>query len=162
MPHPRVRLCLIPVLTVALVSACKDQEVAQGQGEVGVGKAAPSPAEEPEAKAEQPAPPGDAGEPTNEPGEAEDDQAAALPALPDSFDELGIEVCDDYVRDYVACIEKAPEAEREAQRRIVFENLEAWKQTATGGKAAAQGLQTACRIAREQAKRASQEWDCTW
>ena len=96
--------------------------------------------------------------------EAEDEDPADAAPLPDTFDELGVEVCDQYVADYVACIdEKVPEDQRDAQRRIVFKNIEAWKQMqASGGPSAQQGLQIGCRSAREQAKRDTQVWACTW
>jgi len=82
--------------------------------------------------------------------------------LPDSFEQVGVDVCDQYVTDYGKCIEKLPEADREAARRLVFENITAWKQTASGGPAGQKSLQTACRIAREQAKRATASSGCEW
>ena len=83
--------------------------------------------------------------------------------LPESFEQIGVEACDQYVADYVACIDaKAPEDQREAQRREVFKNLEAWKQTKASGPSAAAGLQIGCRSAREQAKRETQAWGCEW
>lgn len=86
-----------------------------------------------------------------------------LAPAPASFDEVGVEVCDQYVADYVACIDaKVPEAERDAQRRSVNENVQAWKQMASSGPSADKGLQTACRIAREQAKRVTADWGCEW
>lgn len=82
--------------------------------------------------------------------------------LPDSFEQVGVDVCDQYVTDYGKCFEKLPEADREAARRLVFENITAWKQTAAGGSAGQKSLQTACRIAREQAKRATASSGCEW
>jgi hypothetical protein len=82
--------------------------------------------------------------------------------LPDSFEQVGVDVCDQYVTDYGKCIEKMPEADREAARRVVFENITVWKQTAAGGPAGQKSLQTACRIAREQAKRATASSGCEW
>jgi hypothetical protein len=82
--------------------------------------------------------------------------------LPEEFEKVGVEACDDYVTTYLACIEKAPEAEREAARRAVFDNITSWTQTKAGGPAAEKGLQTACKIATEQAKRATQAWGCEW
>ncbi len=101
--------------------------------------------------------------PGGDEGTDEDTDAEPLEPLPDSFDEVGVAICDQYVSDYVTCIdEKVPEAEREAQRRIVFDNVRAWRQTKAGSEAAAKGLQTGCRIAREQAKRATSAWACDW
>ena len=93
----------------------------------------------------------------------DEEEAVEQAPLPDSFEKVGVELCDAYVKDYVACIDtKVPEAEREALRRQVFANIQAWKQTAAGGSSAQAGLQTGCRIAREQAKRATQDWGCEW
>ena len=87
---------------------------------------------------------------------------AAAP-LPENFDKLEVEACDQYVSDYLACIEtKVPEDQREAQKRVVFNNIEVWKQTKASGPSAAAALQIGCRSAREQAKRETQAWGCEW
>lgn len=157
MSHPRT---LVFALLIVSLPACKGAESTPKADEA-AGKSAPAAAEPAETE------PGDAAEATSAAAEAEaqtetetgEDQAP----LPESFDEVGVEVCDQYVKDYVACIEaKVPEAEREGQRRMVFDNVQSWRQTAAGGSSAAKGLQTACRIAREQAKRATQDWGCEW
>ena len=165
-------------LSLALVAlgACGKDEAPAAKGE----EAAKSePAAEKAPAGEQAGGQGDAGEGGNdapgetgktEPGdgdsgsdEDEDTQGEAAPPLPEAFDQLGVAICDQYVSDYVACIgDKVPEAEREAQRRIVFDNLRSWQQIKKGSDAAAQSLQTGCKIAREQAKRATQQWGCTW
>lgn len=157
-----LRQLLVPVVALALLSACKSEqthEEGKGASKVEPGKApadepAPTPAETTVAAA--------AGE-TGGDEETETGEVVEQPPLPDEFEQVGVKACDDYVTHYVACIgEKVPEAEREAQRRIVFDNITAWKQTAAGGGAAEKGLQTACKIATEQAKRATQEWGCSW
>ncbi|PRP99617.1 hypothetical protein [Enhygromyxa salina] len=152
-------------LLIVSLSACKGAESEQ-KAETSV--AAPTPAPEP---AQPEASAGEPGEPAGgvEAGgtEAEDEtetgeEEPQVP-LPESFEQVGVELCDTYVKDYVACIDaKVPEAERDALRRQVFVNIEAWKQTAAGGASAKRGLETGCRIAREQAKRATQEWGCEW
>ena len=102
-------------------------------------------------------------EPGTETGEGEEGEEGDAAPLPAEFEKLEVDVCDAYVADYVACIDsKVPEAEREAQRRIVFQNIEAWKQMKASGPSAAQGLQIGCRSAREQAKRETQAWSCEW
>jgi hypothetical protein len=160
MPRPAL---LIPALVLALLPACKTEsgEHADGKSATKVepGKAPPADA------GQQPAPaPAPADEAT---GGGETDTGEAVepppPPLPEEFEKVGVDVCDEYVGKYVACIaEKVPEAEREAQRRAVFDNITSWKQTAAGGKGAEKGLQTACKIATEQAKRATSEWGCEW
>jgi hypothetical protein len=106
--------------------------------------------------------PAEAGEPAGTDTDTGDEVEPAVP-LPESFEQVGVEVCDQYVADYSKCIaEKVPEADREAARRVVFENVGAWKQTASAGAAGQKSLQTACRIAREQAKRATATLDCAW
>lgn len=104
----------------------------------------------------------EAGQPAAAETETGEEAEPAEP-LPAVFEQVGVDVCDQYVTDYGKCIDaKVPEAERDAARRIVFENVSAWKQTAAAGAAGQKSLQTACRIAREQAKRATQALGCEW
>ncbi|NVB41888.1 hypothetical protein G6O69_28920 [Pseudenhygromyxa sp. WMMC2535] len=128
------------------------------------GATAEAPADAAEAGADAAEAGADAAEAGADAAEDDDDSGEAAPALPASFEALGVELCDQYVADYSTCIEdKAPEAEREAQRRIIFENLQSWKQIKDGGSPAAEkSLQTGCKIAREQAKRATADWGCEW
>jgi hypothetical protein len=160
------RHLLVPVLALALLSACNTEQPKQeGKGaadKVEPGKAAPA-----QTSAATPAEPTTAPAPT--PGETGGDEetdtgeVVEQQPLPDEFEKVGVASCDEYVASYVACInEKVPEAEREAQRRTVFDNITAWKQTAAGGGAAEKGLQTACKIATEQAKRTTRDWGCAW
>lgn len=156
------RRLLVPALVLALLPACNDKKSEHTEGESAVavqpGKAASAGAIEVDVGKSEPAP-GETGG-----GEETDTDDADQPApLPEEFEKVGIASCDDYVARYVACIDaKVPEAEREAQQRIVFDNVSAWKQTASGGGAAEKGLQTACKIATEQAKRATDTWGCDW
>lgn len=156
------RQLLVPVVALALLSACKSEqthEEGKGGSKVEPGKApAVEPAPTPAETTVAPAPGETGGDEETETGEV-----VEQPPLPDEFEKVGVAACDEYVTSYVACIgEKVPESEREAQRRIVFDNITAWKQTAAGGGAAEKGLQTACKIATEQAKRATQAWGCSW
>jgi hypothetical protein len=148
---------------IASLPACKgaDSEQKAAPSAAAPTPAAPADPQKPETSAAESADAaGEGGTDTGtETGEEEEEQAP----LPASFDEVGVELCDAYVKDFVGCIDsKVPEAEREALRRQVFVNIAAWKQTAAGGESAKQGLQTGCRIAREQAKRATQDWACDW
>jgi|SRR5690606_38038058 len=153
---------LLLVLVIALLPACKDKSVedaGKAAVEVAPGKATPAAGE---AEVESQSAAGETGE-TGKDEETETGEAIEQPPIPDEFEKVGVASCDEYVASYVACIhEKVPEADREAQRRIVFDNVSAWKQTAAGGGAAEKGLQTACKIATEQAKRATQDWGCAW
>lgn len=155
---------LAPVVALALLFACKnEQPIEEGKGaanQVEPGRAppvetgAPTPVEATTA----PSPGETGGDEETDTGELVEQQP-----LPDEFEKVGVASCDEYVASYVACIEeKVPEAEREAQRRVVFDNISSWKQTAAGGGGAEKGLQTACKIATEQAKRATREWGCAW
>ena len=159
------RQLLVPVVALALLSACKSEqpkEEGKGAAKVEPGKAAPVETGAP-TPAEQPTTAAAPGETGGGEEETETGEAIEQPPLPEAFEKVGVSSCDDYVSKYVACIdEKVPEAEREAQRRIVFDNVTAWKQTAAGGGAAEKGLQTACKIATEQAKRATKDWGCAW
>ncbi len=151
---------LVPALVIALLPACKDEQP-ESEGKPAV-KAEPGKAT---AASGEPTPVEPEAPPATEGGEETETGESVEPPLPlpEEFEKVGVEVCDEYVGKYVACIgDKVPEAEREAQRRVVFDNITAWKQTASGGPAAEKGLQTACKIATEQAKRATQDWGCEW
>lgn len=97
--------------------------------------------------------------------ESEDDEDTGAPAgpIPDHFDEIGVDVCDQYVKDYLACIDtKVPEAERETHRRTLADNHASWTQTMKGGDSAAAALSIGCRAAREQAKSSTTNLGCAW
>jgi len=174
-----LRLLAPLALVIALLPACKGEDPSDQADKTAVtaeiGKA---PASDASASGADGIAPATAGAPADTAGEAplgvpgddgedagagEDDEAEEQAPLPDNFEKIGVELCDQYVADYMTCVaDKVPEADREAQRRAVFDNVSVWKQTAAGGKAAERGLQTACRIAREQAKRATEDWGCEW
>lgn len=163
---PRIRSFVVASLALSsclTLSGCTNKDAGTDAKAEKQADDAPAPAP---AQPEQPAPPSTTEvEPAASAGEAESETGAEEPAppLPATFDKVGVAVCDDYVAAHVACIDaKMPEAEREAARRVVFENVEVWKQTASGGASAQKGLETACRIALEQAKRATQELGCDW
>lgn len=144
--------------------ACKDKQDESAAAAAG----SPAAAEAGEAKeeaAEAGTAEAGAGTDTGSETETGTDTGDAVPLepLPERFEPLGLAICDQYVSDYETCIaEQVPEAEREAQRRVIAANLSSWRQTLAGGEAGRRGLQTACRIAREQAKRDTQAWGCTW
>lgn len=104
---------------------------------------------------------GGAGESESEDEDEETGEPAA--PIPDHFDDLGVAVCDQYVKDYLACIDaNIPEAERETHRRTLADNHASWVQTMKGGESAATALSIGCRAAREQAKSATTKLGCTW
>jgi hypothetical protein len=95
--------------------------------------------------------------------ETDEEETGEPPPLPDHFDEIGVAVCDQYVKDFQRCIdEKVPEADRDAHRRTLADNHASWLQTKKGGESAAKGLQIGCRGAREQAKAATASFGCEW
>jgi hypothetical protein len=149
---------LASALLFTALFACQGAESGEtSTGKVDVAsKAAPDPVEPPPVTPEPASP-----EASTE-TETGDEPEPAVP-LPATFEQVGVDVCDQYVADYSKCIDaNVPEAEREAARRIVFENVTVWKQTASAGAAGQKSLQTACRIAREQAKRATETLKCEW
>ena len=157
----RLRL-IIPALVLALLPACNEKpaepksatKVEPGKAAAAAESGAPPPAEA--------APVVDGADQAAQDGETGEAEEPPTP-LPEEFEQVGVATCDEYVKSYVACIaDKVPESDREAQRRVVFDNITSWKQTAAGGGGAEKGLQTACKIATEQAKRATQEWGCEW
>jgi hypothetical protein len=164
------RHLLASALLFTALFACKGAE----SGETSTGKAESAPAApvesdksgvEPEPGVESgKAPAAETGEPAGTQTETETGEPdEPLEPLPAKFEQVGVDVCDQYVTDYSKCIEaKVPEAEREVARRSVFENVSVWKQTAAAGPAGQKSLQTACRIAREQAKRATESIGCEW
>jgi hypothetical protein len=160
------RRVLVSALLFTTLLACKGAE----PGETSTGKAAPAASPSTEPKVEPPVEPGvetskapEAGEPATETETETGEEPEPVEPLPAVFEQVGVDVCDQYITDYGKCIDgKVPEAEREAARRIVFENVSAWKQTAAAGPAGQKSLQTACRIAREQAKRATETLGCEW
>ena len=166
----RLRCSVVSLFVCCL--ACKAEEPAGGDTKAAAdaGATAPAKADEADGGAADGAAQAEAGakEPASadtqdEAGATETETGEELPPAPEAFDEVGVEACDEYVADYVACIDaKVPEAERDAQRRMVNENVQAWKQMASGGPSASKGLQTGCRIAREQAKRVTADWGCEW
>jgi hypothetical protein len=150
------------LVILALSFACQGGESSEG----GKAQTIEAPAAKPaEPVTPEPADTGkvvESGEGANTETETGEEVEPAVP-LPDEFEQVGVDVCDQYVTDYGKCIDtKVPEAEREAARRVVFENITVWKQTAAGGPSGEKSLQTACRIAREQAKRATASFGCEW
>src|SRR5690606_2023261 len=101
------RRLLIPALVIALLPACGDKpsEAEPGKPAVAVepGKAT-TPVDKPTDSEVAPTPAA-AGDEDTETGDA-------IEPVPEEFESVGVESCDQYVASYVACInEKVPEAE---------------------------------------------------
>jgi hypothetical protein len=163
------RHSLACALLFTALFACKGAESGDAANEKAPAAAsAPAPVEPPVGTGVEPGVESGKAPEVGEPADAGDetetgDEAEPVEPLPAVFEQVGVDVCDQYVTDYGKCIDaKMPEAERDAARRIVFENVSAWKQTAAAGAAGQKSLQTACRIAREQAKRATETLGCEW
>jgi hypothetical protein len=156
------------ILVIASLPACNEKPAEQADGKSATKVEVGTPAADTGAPppVDTAPPPVDTTGPTAQEGEDESETGEAVepaPPLPAEFEQVGVAPCDEYVASYVGCItDKVPEAEREAQRRVVFDNITSWKQTAAGGGAAQKSLLTACKIATEQAKRATQDWGCEW
>jgi len=88
------------------------------------------------------------------------EEKAAEPAGGGGADSIGIAECDAYIKKFMACIDKMPEAVRGAQKDGLKMSVDAWKQAASGpGKDA---LATACKAADEGAKAGMEAMGCTW
>jgi hypothetical protein len=86
---------------------------------------------------------------------------AATPASTSGSTEFGVPECDDYMKKYLACIDKlAPSAQAQA-RQALDQSREAWKQAASTemGKTA---LASTCKTASDTAAPAMRAQGCTW
>jgi len=87
--------------------------------------------------------------------------ASATPASTSPGTEFGVVECDDYVKKYVACIDKLAPAAQGAARQALEQSKAAWKQAAMTeqGKAT---LATACKAMSDQSAPAMRAQGCTW
>jgi len=85
--------------------------------------------------------------------------AATLPAV--AAGDFGVPECDAYMKKYLACIEKAPEAARAMMRQQLDQNKAVWKQAAATpqGKAA---MASGCTQADQQSGPAMKAYGCSW
>jgi hypothetical protein len=86
--------------------------------------------------------------------------ASAAPAST-SGAEFGVAECDDYLKKYMACIDKLAPAAQGAARQAVEQSRTAWKQAAATeqGKAA---LASTCKAASDAAAPGMRAQGCTW
>ena len=75
--------------------------------------------------------------------------------------DFGVPECDEYMKKYMACIDKMPEAARSMAKQTLEQTKSAWKQGASTaeGKAA---LASGCTQASDAAKAGMQAYGCTW
>jgi hypothetical protein len=78
------------------------------------------------------------------------------------LERVGVPECDDYLRNYIRCIEATmPEASRKPMRDAMTEAAKAWRDVAANpGTSAA--LAEGCRAATDAAKSAFSTMGCTW
>jgi len=81
-----------------------------------------------------------------EEGKAEDAKPAG------EMPSFGVAACDAYMRGVMACVEKVPEAGRQAIKDGLQQTLDAWKQVAAGGDAAKAALEQGCKSALDASK----------
>ena len=77
-------------------------------------------------------------------------------------DSIGIPECDTYINKYSACVdEKVPEASRQAMKDAFAKTRDAWKQAAST-EAGKKALAQACTQAMDAAKKAMEQFGCSW
>ena len=78
------------------------------------------------------------------------------------LESVGVPECDDYLRNYIRCIEATmPEASRKPMRDAMTDAAKAWRDAAANpGTSAA--LAEGCRAATDAARSAFSTMGCTW
>lgn len=87
--------------------------------------------------------------------------ASATPASTSGGAEFGVAECDDYMKKYLACIDKLAPAAQTQARQALDQSRESWKQAAAteAGKSA---LATTCKAASDAAGPALRAQGCAW
>lgn len=88
--------------------------------------------------------------------------AKAAPAATVADGEFGVKECDDYIRNYLACVDsKVPEAARAMVRQSLDQAKVQWKQAAATpqGKAS---LASGCKAANDAARQSMAAYGCQW
>ncbi len=99
---------------------------------------------------------------TSAPAASATPAAAATPASTTSAGtEFGVPECDNYMKKYVACIDKLAPAAQGAARQAIDQSRAAWKQAASTeqGKAA---LASTCKAASDSVAPAMRAQGCSW
>lgn len=126
----------------------------------------PDPSGQP-ADTEGPAPTGEEAEAGEGEGAAEAGEGEApapdKPKLSEVGDDpIGVGTCDDFVKEWKACLEKAPGDARSEGEDELAEQIVLWRQTAEGGDDAKPALEIGCRTAKGRAKKTGSDWGCEW
>jgi hypothetical protein len=87
--------------------------------------------------------------------------ASAAPASSSAAGEFGVAECDDYMKKYLACVDKLAPGAQAAARQGLEQSRLAWKQAAATeqGRAA---LASTCKAASESAAPAMRAQGCAW
>jgi hypothetical protein len=87
--------------------------------------------------------------------------ASSAPASSVAAGEFGVAECDDYMKKYLACVDKLAPAAQSAARQGLEQSRVAWKQAAATeqGRAA---LATTCKAASDAAAPAMRAQGCAW
>jgi hypothetical protein len=86
---------------------------------------------------------------------------ATTPASTSASGDFGVAECDDYVKKYLACIDKLAPAAQTQARQALDQSRDAWKQAASTDAGRA-GLATACKAASDAAGTALRAQGCAW
>ena len=87
--------------------------------------------------------------------------ASATPASTTASTGFGVAECDDYVKKYLACIDKLAPGVQAQARQALDQSRDAWKQAASTDAGRA-GLATACKAASDAAGTALRAQGCAW
>lgn len=156
----RLPLCL---LAVSVLAGCGGDSKPEAKKEA-ASSADPETPDEPDEQAE-----GEVAEAAEGAAEAEvgeQDGEAPTPDKPTlaevGDDPIGVETCDDFVKEWKACLEKAPADARGPAEEVLAEQIVLWRQTAEGGEDAKPALEIGCKTARGRAKKTASDLGCEW
>jgi hypothetical protein len=87
--------------------------------------------------------------------------ASTTPASTSASAEFGVAACDDYMKKYLACIDRLAPAAQTPARQALEQSRTAWKQAATTDQGRA-ALATTCKAASDAAASAMRAQGCSW
>ena len=87
--------------------------------------------------------------------------ASATPASTSAGTDFGVAECDDYMKKYLACIDKLAPAAQTQARQSLDQSRAAWKQAASTEQGKAM-LATTCKAASDAAAPAMHAQGCAW
>lgn len=158
----RISLCL---LAVSFLVGCGGDSKPEDKKEAASSAEPEVAVESVEGGAEEAAEAAEAGEDAQA-GEEEEGAEAPTPDKPTlaelGDDPIGVETCDDFVKEWKACLENAPGDARGPAEEVLAEQIVLWRQTAEGGEDAKPALEIGCKTARGRAKKSATDWGCEW